>query len=155
MADVTNVPAIDTSEETGGMSSREARRLRRASVSAEDRRYMRRKALAEKIWPFFRAVILIGLGFVIMYPLLYMISCSFRERADMNDPTVVWIPRHFTLSVMKDTVQAMDFGNKIVRDSYGKVLGRYDKRADITRDLYGRVVAKGDQCTMLIGLNNK
>lgn len=52
-------------------------------------------------------------------------------------------------------IETDNVGNKIVRDSYGKVLGRYDKRADITRDLYGRVVAKGDQCTMLIGLNNK
>ena len=109
MADVTNVPAIDTAEETGGMSSREAKRRRRTSLSAEDRRYMRRKALAEKIWPFFRAVILIGLGFVIMYPLIYMVSCAFRDRADMSDPTVMWIPRHYTLKVIAETIDAMDY----------------------------------------------
>ncbi|MDE6775921.1 MAG: carbohydrate ABC transporter permease [Ruminococcus sp.] len=61
----------------------------------------------------FRFVILAGLGFVIMYPLIYMISCSFRERRDMNDPTVIWIPRHFTLNVIKETISAMDFGNTL------------------------------------------
>lgn len=109
MADATNVPAIEAADETGSMSSREARRLRRASASAGERRYMRRKALADKVWPFFRAVILIGLGFVIMYPLIYMISCAFRDRADMSDPTVMWIPRHFTLKVIAETIDAMDY----------------------------------------------
>ena len=109
MADATNVSAIEAADETGSMSSREARRLRRASASAGERRYMRQKALADKVWPFFRAVILIGLGFVIMYPLIYMISCAFRDRADMSDPTVMWIPRHFTLKVIAETIDAMDY----------------------------------------------
>lgn len=61
----------------------------------------------------FRFIILAGLGFVIMYPLIYMVSCSFRERRDMNDPTVIWIPRHFTLDVIKETIFAMDFGNTL------------------------------------------
>lgn len=48
------------------------------------------------------------------------------------------------------SVETESSGNRIIRDQYGKVLGRYDKRADVTRDLYGRVVAKGDQSAMLI-----
>lgn len=61
------------------------------------------------MWAVFRAFILLGLSFIIIYPLIYMISCSFRERADMNDPTVMWVPRHPTLSVMRETFEAMDF----------------------------------------------
>ena len=45
-------------------------------------------------------------------------------------------------------------GNKIVRDFYGKILGRYDKRNNVTRDFYGKVVARGDQSSMLISLKN-
>lgn len=73
---------------------------------------MKRKAhrrFSEWVWVIFRACILIGLSFIILYPLIYMISCSFRERSDMNDPTVMWIPRHTTLSVMRETAEAMDF----------------------------------------------
>ncbi len=39
-------------------------------------------------------------------------------------------------------------GNKIVRDFYGRVVGRYDKKNDVTRDFYGRIVARGDNCGM-------
>lgn len=88
---------------------REEKRRRMDKASAEDREYLRRRAFADKLMPFFRAVILIGLGFVIMYPLLYMISCAFRERADMSDPTVMWIPRHYTLKVIRETMEAMDY----------------------------------------------
>lgn len=41
-------------------------------------------------------------------------------------------------------------GNKIVRDFYGKILGKYNKRLNITTDFYGRTVAKGDRCLMLL-----
>lgn len=41
-------------------------------------------------------------------------------------------------------------GNKIVRNFYRKVLGKYDKRTNTTRDFYGKLVAKGDQCSLLL-----
>ena len=41
-------------------------------------------------------------------------------------------------------------GNKIVRDFYGKILGKYNKRLDITQDFYGRLVARGDKSMLLI-----
>ncbi|MDE5834581.1 MAG: carbohydrate ABC transporter permease, partial [Ruminococcus sp.] len=69
--------------------------------------------LPEKIWAFFRGIILIGVGFIIMYPIIYMVSCAFRESADMNDPSVMWLPKHFTFDIIKDTVKAMDFGNTL------------------------------------------
>lgn len=36
-------------------------------------------------------------------------------------------------------------GNKIAKDFYGRVVGRYNKRANVTQDFYCRQVAKGDQ----------
>ncbi|MDE6538620.1 MAG: carbohydrate ABC transporter permease [Ruminococcus sp.] len=69
--------------------------------------------LKKYIWNFFRTVILIGTEFIIMYPIIYMISCAFRDSADMNDPSVMWMPKHLTLDVMRDTIKAMDFGNAL------------------------------------------
>lgn len=40
---------------------------------------------------------LISVGFIIVYPLLYMLSMSIRTPADYYDVTVVWIPKHFTM----------------------------------------------------------
>lgn len=42
--------------------------------------------------------ILIGLGYVFIYPILYMLSLSFMSREDLINPTVQWVPNAFTLS---------------------------------------------------------
>lgn len=74
---------------------------------------MAKKKSRERIWSFFRFVILFGIGFIVLYPLIYMVSCAFRERSDMNDPTVMWLPRHYTLDIIKETWRAMDFGSTL------------------------------------------
>lgn len=40
-------------------------------------------------------------------------------------------------------------GDKICRNFYRQILGRYDKQKNITKDFYGRIVGHGD---LLIGL---
>ncbi len=65
--------------------------------------------LSERLWKIARFLILTGLCFVILYPLIYMISCAFRAQEDMHDPTVMWIPRHVTFDILKQTMKAMDF----------------------------------------------
>lgn len=44
-------------------------------------------------------------------------------------------------------------GNKTIRDFYGRIKGRYNKRLNITQDFYGRTVAKGDQSSMMLTYN--
>lgn len=46
-------------------------------------------------------------------------------------------------------------GNKIVRDFYRKVIGRYDKYHNVTRDFYGKTIAKGDQCSLLFNFTRR
>ena len=41
-------------------------------------------------------------------------------------------------------------GDIVIRDFYGRILGKYDKYCDVTRDFYGKVLARGDQSGMLI-----
>ncbi len=41
-------------------------------------------------------------------------------------------------------------GNKVVRDFYGRILGKYNKKLNITQDFYGRLVSKGDRTMMLL-----
>lgn len=56
-------------------------------------RYLVKRRLSGWVWPFFRFVIIFGLSFVILYPILYMISTSVRPQSEMNDPSVMWIPK--------------------------------------------------------------
>ncbi|MBP0966215.1 MAG: carbohydrate ABC transporter permease, partial [Oscillospiraceae bacterium] len=102
------VPDLHAPHEVGsGLSKKEAVRIRMQHMNRAEIAAMRRKQLAEKCWPVFRFLILFGLGFVILTPLLFMISYGFRDSGDMSDPTIIWIPRHPTLSVMKQTIGAM------------------------------------------------
>ena len=41
-------------------------------------------------------------------------------------------------------------GNKTVKNFYGKVLGYYDKSANVTKDFYGRVLYHGDMSAALL-----
>lgn len=112
MSDV-NAAAAAESKEFKALSKKQAKKIRMQTMSKEEIGYLRRKAIVDKAWPFFRFVIIFGLSFVILYPLIYMISCTFRDRGDMSDPTVMWIPRNYTLTVLKETIKAMDFWNTL------------------------------------------
>lgn len=39
-----------------------------------------------------RAIFLIGVGFITLYPVLYMLSASFMSVNDTLNPTIVWLP---------------------------------------------------------------
>ncbi len=69
--------------------------------------YNRRKRAIAAIWPIFRFLILFGLAFVVMYPLMYMISTAFRPNEQMNDPSIVWLPKSLTLDNIKQTATVM------------------------------------------------
>lgn len=60
------------------------------------------------VWSIVRAVLLIGLSFIILYPLIYMVSIAFRPLDELFDPSVVWIPKHLTLKNIKFAMEKMN-----------------------------------------------
>lgn len=66
------------------------------------------------LWSLFRTVLLVAMSFVILYPLLYMISMAIRQPSDVYDPTVVWVPRHFTLENFRNAAEAMKYGQALM-----------------------------------------
>ncbi len=61
------------------------------------------------IWSVVRAVLLIGLAYVILYPVAYSLSVSIREIDDMMDPTVIWLPKNLTLDNIRFVLGSTDF----------------------------------------------
>lgn len=59
-------------------------------------------------WSIARAILMLGLSFIILHPLLYMISMVFRPLDQAADPSVVWIPKSFSLD---NLVRAADYMN--------------------------------------------
>lgn len=56
-----------------------------------------------------RLLIFAGFSFIILYPLLYMLSIGFRQMDDMADPMVIWIPKNLTFENIKDAFKLMDY----------------------------------------------
>lgn len=77
-------------------------------------KYNRRKAAIGVVWPIFRFLILFGLCFIILYPLIFMLSTAFRPNEQMNDPSVVWLPKSFTMQNIKDVWGVMKFGDTAI-----------------------------------------
>lgn len=69
------------------------------------------RRFGEGIWPIFRGLLIFGLAFVILYPIMYMISASLRPQADMHDPSIMWIPKTIRFDNFKDVWKAINYPN--------------------------------------------
>lgn len=58
--------------------------------------YLLKKTIYRKIYQFLRAILLFGLCFLILQPLMNKISLSFMKESDLYDPTIIVLPRNFT-----------------------------------------------------------
>lgn len=61
-----------------------------------------------------RAVFLLGVGFVMLYPVLFMLSSAFKSVQDTLDPTVVWIPSSLQMYNFKMAFSLMNYGTALV-----------------------------------------
>lgn len=58
-------------------------------------------------WAILRIVILLAIGYIIIYPLLYMIGTSIRSRQSYYDSARVWIPS--SISIDHNYTKALEF----------------------------------------------
>ena len=65
-------------------------------TDAPSREILRRKKMISRagsfVWSILRIVILLAIGYIIIYPLFYMIMTSLRSRQSFYDSARVWIP---------------------------------------------------------------
>ena len=59
--------------------------------------------------------LLICIGFVYLYPILYMFSCSFMNRDDLLDSSVKWIPSTLYLQNYIDAAKSMSFWSSLLK----------------------------------------
>jgi len=77
--------------------------------------YHLKKRVWEVVYKFCRAVLLFGMCFLIIQPLLDKLSVSFMMEADLYDSTVVSIPRNFTLNNYTLVRQLLNFWPSFLR----------------------------------------
>ena len=73
--------------------------------------------LFSKVWKIFRFFLLFGLAYTLLFPLIYMLSTSFRSLQDVMNPSVIWVPQNFTLDNFNLALKALkyweSFGNTV------------------------------------------
>ena len=74
------------------------------------------------IWTIARYAILVLLAYQLLYPIIYMISASVKAPIDSYDPSVIWIPKHFSATGFLDAFKTMKYMDALVR-SLGIGLG--------------------------------
>jgi len=68
-----------------------------------------KRKLTTLLWSVVRTLLLVGICYMVLYPMLVRISVAFMTREDLNDVTVRWVPRHFTLDNMRIAWEKMEF----------------------------------------------
>lgn len=56
-----------------------------------------------------RFLFLFIVGYIVLYPLLYMISCSIKTNGDFMDPSHQWLPNEITFEHFKTVFDVMNF----------------------------------------------
>lgn len=66
-----------------------------------------------KIVSILRFVFFLGMGYVLLYPLLLMLSLSVRTEEDLLNASVTWIPSGFTLDNFKKAINFLNYGESL------------------------------------------
>ena len=61
-----------------------------------------------------RYTFFIAFGFILLYPILFMVSRAFRDVSSMLDPTVVWVPPKVYLGHFKLAIKVLDIPNSVL-----------------------------------------
>lgn len=92
------------------------KKLFQKNITAESVLHRRQKRLYKTgsfLAGFYRYVLLISMSYVIIYPFIYMLSTSFKTRAAFLDPSIIWIPRVFTVENYQNAVTALNLPKSI------------------------------------------
>lgn len=65
--------------------------------------------MGQYVWAICRFLLIFGLGFVILYPLLQVISKVFMPTVQYQDLSVIWIPKSLTLDNIKNALEYLKF----------------------------------------------
>jgi len=65
---------------------------------------------------------LVGIGFVFLYPLFYMISFSFKSLEDLLNPSVIWIPSRLFWQNYLQSLQTLNYIPLLLETLYVTIL---------------------------------
>src|SRR5690606_5894172 len=61
------------------------------------------------LWAFVRTVLIVGISFTIVYPLLRQLSMAFKDKIDIYNPVVYMIPVNYTMENIKYAMGVLEY----------------------------------------------
>ncbi len=68
-----------------------------------------------------RAVFLFSLCLVLLYPIIIMLSISFRAGSELYDPTVIWIPKNITIRNYLTIWNELDISSSLIQSAVASI----------------------------------
>lgn len=81
----------------------------KAKNDARDKRYHIKNRSLNITVSVFRYFILIGLSFIILFPIFNLVTSAFKTSSEYFDATVIWFSKNPTLENIKNAISALDF----------------------------------------------
>ncbi len=84
------------------------------NIKKIDRKVLKKRT-APFLWSVIRLLLLIGISYTIIYPLLSKLVLVFMDPSDLADYTVKWIPKHFSLDNLRLSVELLDYWKTLLK----------------------------------------
>ncbi|MCU6711144.1 carbohydrate ABC transporter permease [Paenibacillus sp. J5C_2022] len=72
------------------------------------------EAMKDWGWKLFRTTLIIGIGYIIVYPILLKVSLALRGRQDIYDQTIIWFPKHPTMENFLFVLERMKYWDSLL-----------------------------------------
>ena len=72
--------------------------------------YKAKERVKRVVWAVLRSVFVAGFCFIILYPVINMISRSLMSPVDLYDNTILWLPKHVTADNFRVVAAVLDYG---------------------------------------------
>lgn len=121
-------------------------------VSALLSRYKIKNAAVNTAIALFRLVLLTAIGYIVIYPLLYMIVTSLRSTESYSDPGITWILKDYHWENYKDAFDAIKFPVSLKNTVLIEIVSAFIEVASCSVVAYGiaRFDFKTKKLTMVI-----
>ena len=73
-----------------------------------DPQVLRNKTVSMVVW-ILQWLFIIGLSYLFLFPIIFLITTSLQDPASVNDPSIIWIPKKLSLVSLKETIIILDY----------------------------------------------
>ncbi len=104
------------------------------------------------VFSFFRIFFLTSIAYIILYPLLSMISYSLISIQDLYDPSIVWVPKHLTFENYGVALEALNYFKALWNTIFKCVFSAFLEIASCSLVAYGLARFKFKENGLLFGI---